>query len=406
MVVHKMIPRFIKIKQNHLPETPGVYLMKNGSSHIIYVGKAGNLRRRVTSYFTRPHDDRIQKLVSEIRRIDYRTTDTAIEALILESDLIKKYEPLFNVREKDDKSFLSVEITNESFPRVLLVRRRDPVRGRRFGPFTSASSIREAFRILRRIFPWSLHEVKNSMPSSRPCFDYQIGLCPGICIGAVGRKEYLKNIRNIQLFFEGKKKLILTSLRRDMKSASRRLDYEVAEKTRRQLFALQHIQDVALINDSDIAVGSDETPPRIEGYDISNISGTSAVGAMVVFRGVTPDKAQYRKFRIKTVVGSNDVGMFKEVLRRRFHNQWPLPDVILVDGGLAQVNAARAVLREFRLRIPVVGIAKGPERKKNDFFGSIPKVVTPEVLIKVRDEAHRFSIQYHRRLRSARMFGG
>lgn len=435
----------MKTPHEKLPESPGVYLFEDGKGGVLYVGKAGNLRRRVSSYFARPHDARIQKLVSGIKKIDYKRTDTALEALILEAELIKKYKPPFNVREKDDKSFLYVEITREKFPRVLLVRSRDlgignglapslkerhsstaSARARRrsalfsAGPFTSASNIREALRILRRIFPWSTHPstefrtgdkrrglyperpvVSGIEPSRRACFDYELGLCPGTCVGAISRPDYMKNIKNLSLFFAGKKWRILKNLEKEMAAASKNLEFEKAAKLRRQLFALQHIRDIALISEEPFLDSKFYilNSLRIEGYDISNISGTSAVGSMVVFRGGEPDKNEYRKFRIRTITQSDDVGMLREVLTRRFKNDWPLPDLILVDGGKAQVNAARRVAEGFGLRIPVVGIAKGAARKKNDFVGKIPAGVDKKTLIRVRNEAHRFAISYHKKLR-------
>lgn len=426
------------MKGETLPETPGVYLMKDASGDVLYVGKAGNLRRRVESYFVKAHDTRIEALVRKIRRIDYEKTDTALEALIREAELIKKFSPPWNVKEKDQKSFLSVEITNEKFPRVLLVRGREAESHRskvisQYGPFTSASNIREALRILRRIFPWSTHtevrDPKNPNPARiirkgssghsdvfvdwgresrrRPCFDYELGLCPGACIGAISPAEYRKNIKNLALFFEGKKKKIIAALAREMKMASRHLEFEKAEKLRRRLFALQHIRDTALIAEDNLTPNTYNLKPyfRIEGYDISNISGTSAVGSMVVFIGGRPDKNEYRKFRIRTIRQSDDVGMLKEVLRRRFgHREWSLPGVILIDGGRGQVNAARSVLLEFCLKIPVVGIAKGVKRKKNEFVGAIPEGVERKTLIRVRDEAHRFAISYHKKLRSREFF--
>lgn len=385
------------------PESPGVYLMKDVSGKILYIGKAANLKRRVSSYFLRPHDSRIQKLVSEIKKIDYEPTDTAIEALILEARLIKKHLPPFNVREKDDKSFLYVEITKEKFPRVLLVRGKEGSAGERFGPFTSASSIREALRIIRKIFPFSTHV--SGQKFSRPCFEYEIGLCPGTCIGAVSRAEYRENIVNMRLFLEGKKARILRALEKEMNMASKKLEFERAEKLKRRIFALRHIRDVALITELEFGApsGKAATQLRIEGYDISNISGTSAVGSMVVFRGNMPDKNEYRKFKIRTISGSDDVGMLKEVIRRRLGNSWPLPALFLIDGGKGQINGAKAVLSEFGLRIPVAGIAKGPERKRNDIIGIIPKGISRATLINVRDEAHRFAIAYHKRVRG-RMF--
>ena len=391
-----------------LPETPGVYIMKDGAGNVLYVGKAGNLRRRVSSYFERSHDSRIAALVGKIKKIECRKTDTALEALILESGFIKKYAPPFNVREKDDKSFLYVEITGEKFPRVILVRGRDNATGVRFGPFVSASNIRVALNILRRIFPWSTHDPERIGKYSRPCLDYEIGLCPGTCIGAISRSDYMKNINRLKLFFEGKKKRIIASLVKEMSAASKRLDFEKAEKLRRQMFALQHIRDTALISESDTnfsSVSHVASPMfRIEGYDISNISGDSAVGSMVAFlsRGdehFEADKDEYRKFRIRTISQPNDVGMLAEVLMRRFKNSWTLPNLILIDGGLPQVNAARRALFRAGLKIPVVGIAKGAERKRNDIIGKIPKGVSEKVLIRVRDEAHRFAIGYHKALR-------
>ena len=441
----------------NLPQTSGVYLMKDSQERILYIGKAANLRRRVSSYFAcppkfcsstqisnkcaagkaqfrrvNPADPRVQKLASEIKKIDYQTTDTVLEALILESRLIKKHQPFFNIKEKDDKSFLYVEITNENFPRVLL--RRGKLlpalnqASEKFGPFTSASAIREALKILRRIFPWSAHLIggltssgsRISNDSQRPCFDYSIGLCPGTCVGAISRPDYLKNIHNLKLFFQGKKRRILRTLEKNMKLAADKLEFEKAEKLRRQIFALKHIQEVSLIYQSEIGNWNLEignSAKRIEGYDISNISGDYATGSMVVFANGEPNKNEYRKFKIKTVQKPDDTGMLKEVLRRRFKhscedaafsqsecgvkNHWPLPDFILVDGGKAQVSAAQKVLSEFNLKIPVVGIAKGLKRKNNNFIGAINALnnFDKNILLRVRDEAHRFALSYHKKLR-------
>jgi len=394
-----------------LPETPGVYLMKDAGGRILYVGKAGNLRRRVSSYFERPHDVRIQTLVGRIAAIDHQGTDTAIEALILEAELIRKFSPPFNVKEKDDKSFLYIEITKNKFPRVLLVRGRDILGkiGKRFGPFTSASSAREALKFLRKIFPWSTHDPDRIGTFKRPCFDYEIGLCPGTCIGAITRADYMKNISHLKLFLEGKKARVVKNLEKEMARVSKKLEFEKAAKLRHQIFALKHIEDTAFISDSEIVMpkaGNLAVPPfRIEGYDISNISGTSAVGSMVVFENGRPDKNEYRKFKIRTVVGSNDVGMLTEVLERRFrHAGWRLPDLVLIDGGVPQTNAAYRVMRSAGLKIPMVGLAKGPERKRNDIVGAVPKNVSLKTLIQVRDEAHRFAIGYHKALRRVKTF--
>lgn len=381
-----------------LPNEPGVYLMKGVGGKILYVGKAGNLRRRVGSYFTKSQDNKTTKLLQEIKKIDVIETPTAIEALILESDLIKKYEPPYNFKEKDDKSFLYVQIDKEKFPRVLLVRGKDRASGERFGPFTSASDIRSALKIVRKIFPYSTHPPDKVGKARRPCFNAQIGLCPGVCTGDIEEKDYKKNISSIKLFLRGKKKQLLGQLEKDMKAAAKDLDFEEAARLRKQLFALNHIQDTALISKGDVDDGRG-AKVRVEGYDISNISGASPVGAMVVFESGRPTKQEYRKFKIKTIHQSDDVGMLKEMLERRFENDWPLPDVVLVDGGKGQVNVAKDVLGEAGLKIPVVGIAKGPTRKKNEFVGRVPKSTDRETLIKVRDEAHRFAISYHKKVR-------
>ncbi|MBU6500923.1 MAG: excinuclease ABC subunit UvrC [Patescibacteria group bacterium] len=397
-----------------MPVTPGVYLMKDASGSILYVGKAANLRRRVSSYFERAHDARIDSLVSKIRKIEHKKTDTALEALILEAKLIKQYRPPFNIKDNDDKSFLYIEITKEKFPRVLLVRGREVKSGKgaHFGPFVSASNVREALKILRKIFPWNMHDPDRIGKFNRPCFDYEIGICPGTCTGTISRENYLQNIKNLKLFLGGCKAAVLKNMKQEMAAASKRLDFETAAKLRGRIFALQHIQDTALINESDfgnwkLEIGNSAAlgEQRIEGYDISNISGTSAVGSMVVFVNGMPDKKEYRKFKIKTITQPDDVGMLKEVLRRRFHNNWTLPNIVLVDGGLGQVNAAKSVLKEFGLKLPLLGIAKGPERKRNDIIGFIPRGIEKNTLIKVRDEAHRFAVSYHKHLRGRNFIG-
>ncbi len=411
-----MIPERVRVAKGRLPEHPGAYLMYGARGNLLYVGKAANLRRRVTSYFLKAHESRIERLVDEIRRIDYRETDTAIEALILEAELIKKLRPPYNVKEKDDKSFLFVEITKEEFPRVLLVRGKDiredvPALSRveRFGPFTSAGSIREALRILRRIFPWSEHESGKRQvirDKNKPCFDYEIGLCPGTCAGLVTKTDYAKTVRRVRAIFRGRKKDVLRSLKGDMRTASRALRFEEAAAARKKIFALTHIQDVALIQDDRIVAPHErvKAPFRIEGYDISNISGKDAAGSMVVFEDGEPKRDSYRKFRIKGVAGPDDFAMLEEVIARRLKHlppkgDWPKPDLILVDGGAGQITAARKALRAAGVSIRLIGMVKGKDRKRTDILGIVPTGVAKEVLVRVRDEAHRFAIRYHRALR-------
>lgn len=380
-----------------LPEVPGVYIMKNAPGAVLYVGKAVNLRRRVSSYFTRPHDSRIEALVQEVRRIDHRECASGIEALILEARLIKEWAPKYNIREKDGKSFLYVEFGRGAYPSVRMVRGKDAAEGYRFGPFVSASSLRAALGVIRKIFPWADHAPKEK--GGKPCFNYQIGLCPGTCVGAVTKAEYAENIKNLKLFFKGERKRVLKNLEAGMKEASHATDFERAERLKRRIFALQHIQDVAAVKEDEIASGSAAAGVRVEGYDISNISGTLAVGAMVVFVDGAPDKGEYRLFNIRADGAPDDVGMMREVLFRRLENKWQLPACFLVDGGEGHRNMALAILAGRGLDIPVVGLAKGPDRKNNRFVGDIPPGVSEKTLIRARDEAHRFSRAAHIRRR-------
>ena len=300
----------------------------------------------------------------------------------------------------------------------------------------------------RRAIPWRVCEPAQK----RSCFDYHIRACPGVCVGAISKADYAKIIRNLILFFQGKKSQIIRALRADMKQMSASERYEEAEELRWRISALEHIQDVAVLTRESPLFGKQTTEEltvnifgRIEGYDISNISGTAAVGSMVVFADGDPKKSEYRKFRIKTVKGSNDYAMLAEVLGRRFSTRrviypersrrtprsnnnilraspakaggvekpasskvekWPLPDLIMIDGGWGQVNVARKVLAEARLDIPIVGIAKGFDRKQDRLIYEqnnleLGRIVEQykEILQRLRDEAHRFAVSYHRKLR-------
>ncbi len=413
-----MIPKNVKIQNGELPDTPGVYLMKNEKGKVIYVGKATSLVRRVSSYFQRPHDARIEKMVREICSIEYIQKPTAIEALILEANLIKFYFPPYNILAKDNKSFLYLVITNEDFPKPVLVRATELEEGNTkkykavFGPYTSGPSLRSALEIIRKIIPWSICKPG----STRACFYFHLKQCPGVCIGAITKKEYAKVIRDLIKFFEGKKDFLLKQYTRDMKKASKEKRFEDAAGFRNRIFSLEHIQDIAVIRKEDmqntISHPAANIFGRIEGYDISHISGTSMVASMVVFENGAPAKQEYRKFRIRTVVGSNDIASMKEVIRRRFaHTEWRKPDIILIDGGLQQVHAVKEILQKLKLSLPVVGIAKGLERKRNDLISEdtrelrdMYKTYLP-LLIQVRDEAHRFAITYHRKVRSKKMLG-
>lgn len=434
-----MIPKNIKIKNGELPDNPGVYLYYDGEGELLYVGKATSLKRRVNSYFNKAHDNRIAEMVSQIARIEYIETPTVIEALVLEANKIKALKPKYNILQRDDKSFLYLVITNEDYPRPLLMRGLElhdlginPFDAelsakakkkflRVFGPYTSGPSLKKALDYVRKFIPWTDCQPPEVTGRNRPCFNRHIRKCPGVCTGEISKQDYRKIIRRLILFFEGKKSQLVKQIEKDMQSAAKKRNFEEAAKLRNDIFALQHIQDVALITKEDIDLPFSETKPesvidlegRIEAYDISNISGTSPVGVMTVFEGGNPAKDKYRKFKIKTVVGANDVAMMEEVIRRRlrraeqYPNAWSLPEVMVIDGGKPQVNRVQQVLNELQLDIPVIGIAKGFDRKQDRLIFDrkdleLARVATmgKELFQKVRDEAHRFAVKYHRQARS------
>ncbi|KKR87132.1 MAG: Excinuclease ABC C subunit domain protein [Candidatus Uhrbacteria bacterium GW2011_GWF2_41_16] len=433
-----MIPSHITIKNKELPDSPGVYFYYDMSGELLYVGKATSLKKRVGSYFTKAHDNRIADMVSNIARIDYVQTGTVIEALVLEANQIKAKRPKYNILQRDDKTFLYLVITNEAYPRPLLMRglelerlhinpferKLSPVAKKHFlavfGPYTSAQALRRALDLIRKMIPWSICQPPEVTGKRKACFNVHIKKCPGVCTGAITAKEYHRIIRQLILFFEGRKTELMREIKKEMEHEARLHRFEQAAKLRNNLFALEHIQDVALVmkEDADLPFAKIEQKEgidlngRIECYDISNISGTSAVGSMVVFLDGKPAKKEYRKFKIKTVQGSNDVAMMEEVLRRRlarvkqFPDTWPLPVLMVIDGGEGQVGKVQDVLNQFDVQIPLVGLAKGFDRKQDRLVFDSRNLALAQVVERgkqmfqqARDEAHRFAIKYHRELR-------
>jgi excinuclease ABC subunit C len=412
------IPDYVIVKNGELPPSPGVYFMRDAAGKLLYIGKATSLRSRVGSYFVRPADERIAQMVTKIRRIDYEQTPTAIEALMLESKLIRKHQPPYNVMVKDDKSFIHLAFTAEPFPQPVLIRGYELAHMSKkqflkvYGPFGSAATVRAALDALRKSFPWTTCKPGRK----RPCFYRHLGLCPGVCTGEITSAQYKKIIRGLMRFFDGGRATVANEMRRDMRKASKEQRFEDAAELRNRLFALEHVRDVSVIKSEDKHL--DEfinVFGRIEGYDISNISGQDAVGSMAVMADGEPKKSEYRIFGIKDVHGPNDVAMMTETLMRRFARsvnptdgkKWPLPDLVLIDGGLGQMNAARKVLNHYHLKIPIIGIAKGPDRKqdeliydKNDYeLARLVRAFKP-LLQRCRDEAHRFAVSWHRKKRA------
>lgn len=389
----------------NLPDVPGVYFFKQGKK-ILYVGKATSLKDRVKSYFARDilltRGPKIEKMLEEADSLEYTQTDSVLEALILEANEIKKYQPPANSRDKDDKSYNYVVFTKEDFPKILLVRGRELNISQdsfsikyAFGPFPHGGELREALKIIRRIFPYRDAKCKI-LPAGkqRPCFNAQIGLCPGPCAGWISKKDYTKTIRNLKLFFEAKKPRLIGTLEKEMKVLAKAERFEEAEKIKRQIFALEHIQDIALIK-SDLS-GEKEIGFRIEAYDIAHTSGKEVVGVMTVVEDGELNKSQYRKFKIRADK-NDDTNNLKEVLNRRLnHPEWPLPNLIAVDGGIGQLNAAKEVLKERGFDIEVASVVKDERHKARDIIGS--KEHSKEMLL-ANAEAHRFAIGYHRKLR-------
>jgi len=561
--VNMITDNLITDQLNQLPTSPGVYLFKDSEGTILYVGKAADLHQRVRSYFSASQKltPKLERMVARINDLDYYVTGSEQEALILECNLIKRHRPHYNVRLKDDKAFPYLKIDlSEDWPRVEFTRRLEDDGAHYFGPFTSAKSVRQTMKGIRKIFPFRPCSKAITGTDSRPCLQYHLHRCLGPCIGAVSREEYNEVMKQVVLFLEGKQERVIQELDSRMREAAEALNFEKAALIRDQVQAIKNIIEeqrvhTAVSGEQDVIAFADERdqtcvqvffirggkligresfvlegtsaeeppqimssfikqfyssapyippslllqhpvedgatvegwlqskrgarvniqvpsrgtkkqlvqtvaenarqglqqmrvrqlatpsaltealaeterelclphPPwRIEGYDISNIQGRGAVGSMVVFDRGRPKPAHYRRFRIRTVSGANDYAMLQEVLRRRFRrvstrnggsstpDAWrTLPDLVLIDGGKGQLNAARAVMEETGAgSVPVASLAKENEevfipRRKEPIVlpGSSPGL---QLLQRVRDEAHRFALGYHQRVRRREAFG-
>ncbi|MBP7811290.1 MAG: GIY-YIG nuclease family protein [Candidatus Moranbacteria bacterium] len=388
-----------------LPECPGVYFFLDAADEILYIGKATSLRDRVRSYFSgdisETRGPKIVLMLERAQSIAYCEMDSVLEALFLESRLIKVHQPVYNTDEKDDKSFNHVVITAEDFPRVLVVRGRDFAQGKFrdpirkiFGPFPAGTALREVMKIIRRIFPF---RDMCTPGSGKACFSSQVGLCPGVCVGTLSAAEYRKIIRRIELFFEGKKNALVRGIERDMKHEAEILRFEEAARLKRQLFALLHIQDVSLVKD-DL---KEMKPHRIEAYDVAHLGGTETVGVMTVIERGRPNKDEYRQFVLRGEHGGNDLSALEEVLTRRFgHSEWPLPEILVVDGSLLQRVVAERILSAFGFSIPILGVVKDARHQPDHLIGpeGLRKRFESEALLG-NAEAHRFALALHRKRR-------
>lgn len=391
-----------------LPDAPGVYFFRDEEGKILYIGKATFLKDRVRSYFNPDLIDsrglRLVSMVTLASTVTYQETGSVLEALLLESKLIKEHNPIYNVKEKDDKSFTCVVITKEKFPRVLTMRVRDYEKkftkkdvAYVYGPFASLPQLRIAMKIIRKMFPY---RDTCELESTKPCFNAQIKLCPGVCIGQISEEEYKKTVTNIRKLFEGKKTEIKASLEKDMKEYAKRHMFEKAAVARNTLFALDHIKDISLIKEDEVLSFKDKSF-RIEAYDAAHISGTSRVGVMVVIDGGVIEKGEYRKFKLEENINDDYEGL-RQILTRRFsHKEWRYPDLIVIDGGAVHKQTAEKVLASLSLLIPCVSVVKDERHKPKDILGDKVHVdYHKKDILLANSEAHRFAITYHKTLRN------
>lgn len=407
------------LKKHKLPETPGIYFFLGRNKKPLYIGKATSLRDRVRSYFSSDlvvtRGKHMVKMLEEAISIDFKPTDSVLEALLLEADLIKKFRPPYNTKEKDDKSFNCVVLTKEDFPRLLVIRKKDINYENLesgdfklksvFGPYTNGLQLKEALRIIRKIIPYRDHKClltydeqieKGKTP--RACFARQIGLCPGVCTGEISKKDYEDTVKDLELLLSGKIETLKNKLEKEMGNCAEKENFEEANKNKRKIYSLTHIEDISLIK-KDRIFGGEE---RIESYDIAHLGGSSMVGVMTVVKNGLPDKSSYRKFNIRSVTSSNDPKALREVIKRRLtHPEWPLPNIFVIDGGIAQKNAIESELKSANISIPVVSVVKDERHRAREILGDqvLCEKNKREILM-ANAESHRFALAFHKKKRS------
>jgi len=418
--------KFLKKEEvSNLPKTSGVYAFKS-KREILYIGKAINIKERVKNHFQKS-SFRDNLFIDKVENVGFIKTNSEIAALILEANLIKKYQPKYNIMWRDDKNFFYVGITKQNLPRIFITHqtKKEKIKNGKqtvfIGPFVDGTSLKKTLKILRKIFPY--YTVKKH--SRLPCTWCHLGLCPG---PNPDEKKYKKNIKNLISILKGKSAPVLKSLKKEMKKAAKLQEYEKAAGLRDKIQALQRTISHAKIFE-EIKAKKDKWEKiekelkkilktkkkilRIEAYDVSNIQGQKATGSMVTFIQGNPEKDFYRRFKIKSIDKPNDIAMIEEVLERRFkHLEWKMPDVILIDGGKAQLNIAIKTKNRNRKtkNISVISLAKKQNklyienRKDPILLKKLSKEVA-DLIVQIRDEAHRFAITYHRKLRKKELFG-
>lgn len=441
-------------KLKNLPNNPGVYQFKDSSGEIIYVGKAKNLKNRVGSYFhiKLEEETKTGALVSRINDIEWIIVESEFDALILEAELIKKYRPKYNIIQKDDKSYLYIVIRDESLKvnsvkiklsKIITARKTELMpKDVIFGPYPDGSTAKFVVRTLRKLFPYrdcAATKFNSYHKKLKPCLYGQLHICPAPCVNfsEPSQKDYSKNIQSIKRILKGGSFNVLSEINKKMNMYAKLKQYEQAAKYRDLLAKYKYVRqryklpDVYMENPTFIADRATQSleelrkelpilndlPTRIECYDISNISGKEAVGSMVVATDGLITKKEYKRFKIKRKNSPDDFEMMREVLERRLSHHsknndtskkiWSDPSLLVIDGGKGQISAVFEVLDSLNLEIPVVGLAKKEETlvyKMNGVFIELKLAKSNlglNLLIRLRDEAHRFAKEYHHKVRSS-----
>lgn len=415
----------LKAKLKTLPSSPGVYFHKNKDGEVIYVGKAAVLKNRVRQYFQNTEKDpKTEALVREIYTTDWITVDTEMDALFLESEMIKRYKPKWNILLRDDKTVSYVRIDMKSeVPYVSMTRQPLDDKATYVGPFYAKNTVATALRILRKVFPYY-----DRPYTGKKTLNTDLGLTPGIEVGRTTAKDYKKDLRKLIRYLEGGREKLIREIEREMKVEAAQGNYERAAELRNQYFGLKGLKKKIVFSDKEfLDISSDqalkelqkllnlENPPRrIEGYDISHEQGTNVVASMVVFVNGVSDRSEYRKFKMRKQK-NDDIGNMRETLERRLkHTEWEYPDLIILDGGEGQINAVKDLLSE--KKIPVIGRNKSGDHTRN----ASVHLIIPEgegyrseylstsshlakLIARIDDEAHRFAITYHRLLKNKTM---
>lgn len=433
-------------KLSTLPKSPGVYFHKNLKGEIIYVGKAAVLRNRVRQYFqkSRSRDPKTEALVAEIADVDWMVVESELEALFLEAEMIRRYMPRYNILLRDDKSMIYIRIDDKSdYPTVTTTRRPMDDDAQYFGPYLSAITVRQALKLLRKVFPFA---TSKPLGQKRASLHYHIGLDPGLEEGRTSLEDYRANLRKLIAVIKGKRRAIEKDLEQEMNQLSKAQDFEAAAKVRNQLLSLRRLAQQVIFSDKEFMdiskdhaldelvrlLGLTRFPGRIEGYDISHMQGSDVVASMVVFTNGVSNKGEYRKFKTKINKNDDFYNMHETISRRvskRNVTKWGLPDLILIDGGKGQLDAALRARNEAGLEIPFIGLAKREEQivihntqsrvtlnkkvlqqlhgytsESQDFtLLNVPHTSNViKLLQRIRDESHRFAVSYHSVLKTKR----